>query len=160
MRNKIMLLFLVALMFSLMACGNKDTVTQSESTNQSDTEITQETPDDSFEEADEKKEEATTAKEEQQEEAADSDTAVNPELKAFLDEYEKFMDEYIDFMKKYNNSDNTMELISDYTSIMQQYAEFTGAIEEYGTDEMSEEDAVYYLEVVNRVNEKMLKSLN
>lgn len=129
-----MLLFLTVLMFNLVACGKKDTVMQSESTEQSDTEITQEISD-------------------------DSDMAVNPELKAFLDEYEKFMDEYIDFMKNYNNSDNTAELISDYTSIMQQYAEFAGAIEEYDTDEMSEADAVYYLEVVNRVNEKIAKTI-
>lgn len=156
MRNKIMLLFLVVLMFNLVACGNKDTATQSESTNQPETEITQET---SEEPLDEENEETAADQEEQPEETDASDTEVDPELKAFLDEYEKFMDEYIDFMKKYDGSDNSVELISDYTSIMQQYAEFAETIEKYDSEEMSGADAAYYLEVVNRVNEKMLKSL-
>lgn len=158
MRSKIMLLFLVVLMFNLVACGNKDTATQSESTDQPETEITQETSEEPLDE-DEENEETAADQEEQPKETDDSDTEVNPELKAFLDEYEKFMDEYIDFMKKYDSSDNTVELISDYTSIMQQYAEFAETIEKYDSEEMSGEDAAYYLEVVNRVNEKMLKSL-
>ena len=37
--------------------------------------------------------------------------------------------------------------------------EFAKALEEYDEDEMSAADAAYYLEVTNRVNQKMLESL-
>ena len=85
---------------------------------------------------------------------------VDPDLKAFLDEYETFMDEYMAFMKKYNESDNVMEMLSDYSSLMQRYSDFAEAINQYDTDEMSATDAAYYLEVVNRVNLKLLEAVN
>lgn len=78
-------------------------------------------------------------------------------LKAFLDSYEAFMDEYVAFMKKYNlDTDNAIGMPADYTKIMARYTEFETAIDKYDSDEMSVEDAKYYLDVVNRCNQKML----
>ena len=82
---------------------------------------------------------------------------VDPELKAFLDSYEEFMDEYILFMKKYmDDPGNAVTMLGEYASIMEKYGEFAEAVEKYDEKEMSTADAKYYLEVTNRINQKML----
>lgn len=82
---------------------------------------------------------------------------VDPDLKAFLDSYEEFMDEYVDFMKKYmDDPGNAISMLSEYTKIMEKYEDFAEKIDKYDSDEMSKEDAKYYLEVINRCNQKML----
>lgn len=82
---------------------------------------------------------------------------VDPELKAFLDSYEEFMDEYILFMKKYmDDPGNAVSMLGEYASIMEKYGEFAEAVEKYDEKEMSTADAKYYLEVTNRINQKML----
>lgn len=93
------------------------------------------------------------------EEKKEDKGGVDPDLKAFLDEYEAFMYDYIEFMDKYENSDDVISMLNDYTKMMTKYAEFAEALEEYDEDEMSAADAAYYLEVTNRVNQKMLESL-
>ena len=102
--------------------------------------------------SDEKKHEA--AKETKPAQTADG---VDPELKAFLDSYEEFMDEYILFMKKYmDDPGNAVTMLGEYASIMEKYGEFAEAVEKYDEREMSTADAKYYLEVTNRINQKML----
>lgn len=82
---------------------------------------------------------------------------VDPELKAFLDSYEEFMDEYILFMKKYmDDPGNAVSMFGEYASIMEKYGEFAEAVDKYDEKEMSTADAKYYLEVTNRINQKML----
>jgi len=88
-----------------------------------------------------------------------SDTAdgVDPDLKAFLDSYEAFVDEYVDFMKSYlNDPGNVVTMLTQYTEIMTKYEDFAEKVDNYNTEEMSTEDAKYYLEVTTRCTEKML----
>lgn len=93
-----------------------------------------------------------------EEETADrSSGEVNPDLKAFLDEYEAFMDDYVAFMKKYKESGSSAEMLSDYMTMMQRYADFASAAEKYNSEEMSAADAAYYLEVTTRISKKMLE---
>lgn len=102
--------------------------------------------------SDEKKPEA--AKETKPAQTADG---VDPELKAFLDSYEEFIDEYILFMKKYmDDPGNAVTMLGEYASIMEKYGEFAEAVDKYDEKEMSTADAKYYLEVTNRINQKML----
>ena len=84
--------------------------------------------------------------------ATDDSTGVDPDLRAFLDEYEEFMDKYIEFMQKYENSSNTAAMFADYTA---KYASFTEKLDRYDSDTMSAADSAYYLEVVTRVNQKL-----
>lgn len=82
---------------------------------------------------------------------------VDPKLKAFLDSYEAFVDEYVAFMKNYlSDSGNVISMLSDYTKIMTKYEKFAAEVEKYNSKEMSNADAKYYLDVVNRCNKKML----
>jgi len=80
---------------------------------------------------------------------------VDPELKAFLDDYENFIDEYIAFMEKYSESDYSAEMISDYSDMMTRYYDFAETYQEYDPSTMSPADAGYYTEVSLRVSEKL-----
>ena len=107
-------------------------------------------------EAVEEKEEQVV--EESVQEEKETIKGVDPDLKAFLDSYEAFMDEYVDFMKKYmDDPSNAIAMLSEYTKIMEKYEDFAEKVDAYDSDKMSTEDAKYYLEVVNRCNQKMLE---
>ena len=47
-------------------------------------------------------------------------------------------------------------MLGDYAAIMEKYEDFAEKIDKYDEKEMSTADAKYYLEVVNRCNQKML----
>ena len=66
------------------------------------------------------------------------------------------MDEYIEFLVKYNESPDDITLLTEYATMQLKYAEFAKATEAYDADEMSEADRDYYLEVINRVSQKMI----
>lgn len=117
----------------------------------------------SAEENDSDKEESNEADTTKELEATDKEAAsseVTPELKAFLDEYEAFFDEYIEFMKKYNNSGDTVSLMSDYLQMLEKYTSFTEAVEKYDSEEMSDADRAYYIEVTTRVSKKLLEAVD
>lgn len=96
--------------------------------------------------------------EEEKTETADTSSGdVDPDLKAFLDEYEAFMDDYVEFMKKYTESGSSVEMLSDYMTMMQRYADFASVAEKYNSEEMSAADAAYYLDVTTRISKKMLE---
>ena len=90
--------------------------------------------------------------------SADTKTGgVDPELKAFLDSYEEFVDEYVEFMKNYMaNPLDVGSMLGDYTDMMTKLADFETKLDKYDTDDMSTEDAAYYLEVTTRCTQKML----
>lgn len=55
------------------------------------------------------------------------------------------------------HSINALLMLKDYTEMMIKYQDFAEKIEEYNEDSMSTADWLYYLEVVNRCNMKMLE---
>ena len=78
---------------------------------------------------------------------------VRPELVEFLDSYEAFMDEYCEFMTNYNESDAAQLL--KYASLMEKYYDFSKKAEAWDEEDMTDEESLYYLKVMNRVNEKL-----
>ena len=87
---------------------------------------------------------------------SDAPEGISPELVEFLDSYEAFMDEYCEFMKSYNESDPAQLL--KYASLMEKYYEFSKKAEAWDEEEMTDEQTMYYLKVMNRVNEKLLET--
>lgn len=83
----------------------------------------------------------------------DAPDGVSPELKEFLDSYEAFMDEYCEFMKTYDESDSAALL--KYADLMAKYYDFSEKAEAWDEDNMTDEESLYYLKVMNRVNEKL-----
>ena len=83
---------------------------------------------------------------------------IRPEVKEFLDAYEACMDKYVDFMQKYMNADPTsmVSMMGDYYSILARYTEFAEKIEAFDESELTNAELAYYLEVTNRVSQKLL----
>jgi len=88
-------------------------------------------------------------------EQAKSEDEISPELKAFLDSYEACMDEYCDFMANYDASD--LSQLSKYTELISRYYDFAAKAEDWEGREMNKAETKYYLEVMGRVNDKLLK---
>lgn len=90
----------------------------------------------------------------------EQEKGVDTELKAFLDSYEEFVDEYVVFMKNYSSDPmNALNMLSQYTEIMEKYVDFADKIDQYNSKEMSKEDEKYYIEVTTRCTQKMIDLL-
>ena len=89
------------------------------------------------------------------EQSSKSSDSVTPEFKKAMDKYEEFFDEYAEFMEKYANSDNPASMMKEYTEYMTKYTETMQAFSECEDEEMTEADALYYLEVQTRINQKL-----
>lgn len=134
---------------SLTACGtaeSDDADKPDESTTTSQTQTTEEDT-------------ATTAEEPVQEpapvpEPAQSDTG--SDFKAYMDSYEAFMNEYVDFMQKYKDGGQPVSMLADYMDMLQKQQEMTNDFNNYDQSQLSDEELQYYLEVQNRVNQKLL----
>lgn len=79
------------------------------------------------------------------------------DFKEAMDSYEEFFDEYVAFMKKYENSDNPMSMLSDYTKFMSQYSETMQKLDEWKSKDLNTKEAAYLLDVTNRINKKLLE---
>ena len=90
---------------------------------------------------------------------AAAENEIRPEVKEFLDAYEACMDEYVDFMQKYLNADPTsmVSMMGDYYSILARYTEFAEKIDAFDESELTNAELAYYLEVTNRVSQKLLR---
>jgi len=82
---------------------------------------------------------------------------IDPDFKAAMDSYEKFFDEYVIFMKAYKESDDAASMANEYTAMMMQYLETMTALDEIDEDALSDEEALYYAEVMLRINQKLLE---
>ena len=90
---------------------------------------------------------------------AAAENGIRPEVKEFLDAYESCMDEYVEFMQKYLNADPTsmVSMMGDYYSILARYTEFAEKIDAFDESELTNAELAYYLEVTNRVSQKLLR---
>lgn len=85
-----------------------------------------------------------------------STSSVDPDLKEFLDSYESFVDRYVVFMNNYSaDSTDSLEMLSDYWGLLEEYSEFLDKLNSYDTSKMSDADLKYYLEVTNRCINKL-----
>ena len=110
----------------------------------------------------------STGKEEEYDEAEKKETdtssaivsegAVTPAFKETMDSYEAFFDEYISFMNKMTSGDAMTSLeYLNYTNFLTKYEETMTALDEMDTDKMSAVDQAYYMEVMMRIEAKLLK---
>lgn len=83
-------------------------------------------------------------------------SGVRPEFKEAMDSYEAFFDEYIAFMERYNNSNNSMDMLTEYTNYMSKYTETMVALSQINDGSLSTEELAYYVEVNSRITQKLL----
>ena len=89
--------------------------------------------------------------------SANRSPGVSTDFRAVMDGYESFFNEYIAFMQKFQDSDNAIAMMSDYMEFLNKYAETMEALEAIDTSDLSTEDMAYYLEVTNRIQQKLLR---
>ena len=80
---------------------------------------------------------------------------VSSDLKEALDEYESFMDEYIAFMEKYNESNDSLEMIADYSKMLARLESVQNKIDAIDEDSLSDTDYLYYSQVMLRCSQKI-----
>ena len=64
--------------------------------------------------------------------------------------------EYVTFIKKYEEEGKPVSMLADYTKMMTQYSEFATAMADYESEELSDADAAYLIQVNARVQAKLL----
>ena len=81
---------------------------------------------------------------------------IRPEFKAAMDAYEAFYDEYCAFMQKYKQNPMDLSLLSEYSSMLAKVAEMDEKFNAWDQNDMSDEELKYYLDVLTRVEKKMI----
>lgn len=81
---------------------------------------------------------------------------MRPEFKDAMDSYEAFYDEYCDILKKYTENPSDMKLLADYTDMLTKSAEMAEKFDDWENDDLNSAELQYYLDVNNRVTQKLL----
>lgn len=106
-------------------------------------------------EPEEEQEPEDEPEDEQNESAEDG---ISPEFKAAMDSYEEFFDEYVAFMEKYSKSSNPSGMIMDYSEYMMKYADTMNKLNQVDYDKLTVPEQAYYIEVMARIQKKLLQS--
>ncbi len=104
----------------------------------------------------EPKEDVDDTREENKQEENKQAASIRPEFKAALDSYEEFFDEYCNFMKKYKENPTDFGLLTEYAEFLTKYTEAMKKMSALNDGSLNEEELKYYLQVTNRINEKLL----
>ncbi len=83
---------------------------------------------------------------------------VSPEFKKYMDSYEAFFDEYLDFMESTDEEGDGFGYLMRYAAMMERYVEVMDSLDAIGDEELSTADELYYLEVLGRINRKLLEA--
>ncbi len=88
--------------------------------------------------------------------------SIRPEIKELLDSYEAFIDEYIAFMQQYlyGDSEDLLAMLSDYYDLIMQLEQFEEKVNALDESDLTTTELAYYLEIMNRVNRKLLSIAN
>ena len=60
-------------------------------------------------------------------------------------------------MVKYQNSTDVSAMLSEYSEMMEKYADYTKSIQQNNHEQMWPADAAYLLEITTRVSQKLLE---
>lgn len=154
MRKYIAIVLSFVMLFSLAACGvqeNHSGNSQSQ-LDQSQTENTQKETENTTKQTEDTTEQETTTNES----ANKQDDTIRPEFKEAMDAYEAFYDEYCKFMAEYKKNPTDLSLLGKYAEMLTKLDEMNKAFEAWDEDEMSTAELKYYLDVNNRVMQKMI----
>lgn len=85
-------------------------------------------------------------------------SGIRPEFKEAMDKYESYMNEYVNFMKQ----DHTYSAawLDQYNAVLHKYSEAMEALDKVESSSMTNEENLYYLDVLTRVNKKLLEISN
>ncbi|RYQ11056.1 actin [Bifidobacterium pseudolongum subsp. globosum] len=95
------------------------------------------------------------AKKQQEAQSQAQSGGVTPAVKEAMDSYESFMNKYCDFMEKYTADGAPTSMLADYLKMMNEYSETTKKLDDMDQSTWTDADMQYYLEVMNRVNQRL-----
>lgn len=127
--------------------NNKDTAINSE---EKDTDTVESEESDITIENSEKNTDIASLQEEE------SSSGLRPEFKEAMDSYESFYDEYCEFMVKYKENSSDLKLLAEYSDMLKKYYEMETAFDAWESEDLSNEELAYYLDVNNRISKKLL----
>lgn len=81
---------------------------------------------------------------------------MRPEFKNAMDAYEVFYDEYCAFMTEYKENPSDMTLLLKYSEMTTKVIEMDEAFTKWDDEDLNSEELKYYLEVNNRVMQKLI----
>lgn len=81
---------------------------------------------------------------------------VRSEFKEAMDAYEAFYDEYCDILQKYYNNPTDLTLLAEYSNLMTKAVEMDETFAKWESEDLNSEELKYYLEVNNRVMQKLV----
>ena len=147
---------IVTCMMSMVACGKQDATAGTSISEEVSSADISSSPTEKDETVSTEK--TTDTAEESSEETKKTEDDVTPKFKELMDSYEEFFDEYVDFINKYKNADaeDMVALTGDYADYMTKYTEMMDKMQKIENDDLSTQDAAYYVEVTARINQKLL----
>lgn len=101
-----------------------------------------------------------TTEDNNSEPASTNNTGLRPEFKEAMDAYEAFYDEYCNFMLEYKENPSDLNLLLKYAEMLTRLNEMDAAFNSWDESEMTNEELKYYLDVNNRVMQKLLDIAN
>ncbi len=90
-------------------------------------------------------------------EARSSASGVTPEFRETMDSYEAFFDEYVAFMTGIGEAEDLSYLLR-YFDMLDRYGEMMDNLVAIDEDSLSPADEQYYLEVMTRIEKKLLEA--
>lgn len=81
---------------------------------------------------------------------------MRPKFKEAMDSYEAFYDEYCEVMKQYSKNPTDIQTLTKYTGMMSKLIEMDEAFNAWNQNELNDAELKYYLEVQNRVMQKIV----
>ena len=98
--------------------------------------------------------------------ASDSNTPANTatdsgnfEWRQFMKDYEAWVDSYVTFMKKYKENPTDTSLASEATKLAEESITWSQQVEEWDQKSMSADELKEFLEIYNRINQKITSVL-
>ena len=85
-------------------------------------------------------------------------SGVTPEFKESMDSYEAFFNEYCEFMKAMSDDPTNFNYLLEYTDMLTQYADTMEKLDAIDEKELSPADDAYYIEVMARIEIKLLEA--
>ena len=81
---------------------------------------------------------------------------MRPDFVEAMDAYEEFYMEYCDFLEEYNKNPSNLTLLAKYTELMTKATEMDQAFDKWENNDLNNEELKYYLDVHNRVMQRLL----
>lgn len=141
MKRMLVLLMALTLVFMLTACGEKTS------------EFTQSTSDDTSSVLFEDENDDTT--EINSTDVLSNDALADEGWREFLKEYEEWVDKYIAVVKKYNANPSDLSILTEYTSLVTELAEWTEKADDFSDSIVDVDDAAEYSAELMRIAAKL-----